>query len=349
MFLTSDAYAISVSLIAITLAVAGIILGLGYALDDKRLKEFGKSEIIQALISGAIIGGLILVFGPSGLIATVTNGIVSGSSLGAACQGFMSGNYAICFAYNYLVGLTPVAINGQQYQSLAVTSMGTLVSLAGAYTAIGMIGAVQLNLGFVSVSLSSVLSPIMTQLSYVIEAVSAALIAIEAQGVLLAFISVSALTVLLPAGLVLRTVYLTRRLGGALIAIVIGLWGVFPLTYVLNAQLISNYSSIDANSTATSFMSFASSAGNGIVESVAGIGQSNSTKETNGILSGISSTLSSVVRDFENLFNSVVDWLALLIIQVFFLPIFSLAITVISIKEFAKVLGTEIDLGRFRF
>lgn len=347
MFLTSSAYAISLSLIAITIAIAGIVLGLGYALDDRKMKDFGKSELLQALISGAIIGALILIFGPAGLVANITNSVVSGSSLGASCQGFMSGNYAICFAYNYLVGLAPVTINGHQYESLAVSSMATLASLAIAYTTIGMIGAVQINIGVASISLSSVLSPIMTQLSYVIEAVSAALIAIEAQGVLLAFISISALTVLLPAGLVLRTVYITRRLGGALIAIVIGLWGVFPLTYVLNAELVGNYAAVDTNSTLTSFISFSSSAGSGILQGVPQSGEVNSTR-ANGILSGITSSLTSIVKAFEDIFNSVVDAVALLIVQVFFLPLFSLAVTVVSIREFARVLGTEIDLGRFR-
>ena len=28
------------------LSIAGIVLGIGYAIDDRKLKEFGKSEIL---------------------------------------------------------------------------------------------------------------------------------------------------------------------------------------------------------------------------------------------------------------------------------------------------------------
>src|ERR1700683_5177929 len=98
-------YSVAVTLIAIMLSIAGIVLGIGYAIDDRKLKDFGKSEIYQCIINGVIVGTLIIAFGTGGFFSILINNIAGGAALGATCQQSMSGNSAICFAYNYLVGL----------------------------------------------------------------------------------------------------------------------------------------------------------------------------------------------------------------------------------------------------
>ncbi len=59
---------------------------------------------------------------------------------------------------------------------------------------------------------------------------------------MLVFVAAGTLSVILPAGLVLRTFYPTRKLGGFLIAVAIGLYVVLPLSYVFNAMLANSYS-----------------------------------------------------------------------------------------------------------
>src|SRR5271157_2696717 len=145
------------------LAVSGIVLGIGFAVDDKKLKEFGRAELQQALINGAIVGLLISAFSSNGFITVLINNITSNVQLEATCQDFMSSNYALCFAYNYLVGAGQVSINGISYLPLIDTAFGVLASIVSVYVGIGFIG----------IALVGVINPLLNQLGYLIGAIGA--------------------------------------------------------------------------------------------------------------------------------------------------------------------------------
>jgi hypothetical protein len=335
-------YSIAVTLIAIMLSIAGFVLGIGYVTDDKRLKEFGKSEIIQSIINGVIVGTLIIAFSTGGFFAILLNNIAGSSSLTATCAESMSGNYAICFAYNYLVGVQPVKIDNTTLPTLIDTSVGLLVPVSVLYTGLGLLSSISLNLGIVSIGFSSALTPLLSGLKYILEILTAAIIGIEVQGILLKFISITAIPVLLPVGIVLRTVYITRRLGGAIMAVAIGLFAVFPITYVLSAGLSSNYISSIDNGSINTLISTEISTNSGIIASAAHVKLSNNTS---GIVSYFVGAINSLLQGFEGLVNQLESIVALIVIEVFFLPVFSIIITIISIREFAKILGSEITFG----
>ena len=340
------AYEISVGLVTIMLAVSGIILGLGYAVDDKKLKDFGRAELLQSLINGAIIGFLFVAFSDAGFFTLLINTLANSSSYVASCPSYMSGNYAICFAYNYLVGISPVGINGSSHLSLIDTSLPLLAALSVSYTALSLVGSIQLSVGFMSVGLSSALTPLLTQLSYLINAMTLAIMGIEAQSVLLEFIAITAVPVLLPIGIVLRSLYFTRKLGGAIIAIAIGLFGVFPLTYLLNAELTSNYFGIASNYTASSLVSNLNDMKNNIVSGISSLSGARNSTASNSLLSSMNGILGGLVGGAEALFEEIANLVALLVVEIFFLPTFSLILTAISIKEFARILGSEMSFGR---
>ncbi len=338
-------YGIAVTLIAIMLAIAGMVLGVGYAIDDRKLKDFGKSEIYQSVINGVIVGTLIIAFSTGGFFTVLINNIVGGASISATCEQAMSGNYAICFAYNYLVGLQPVTISGSSYPTLIETSVGLLTPISILYTGLGLLSSLKLTIGILSIGFSSVLTPVLTALDYIIEILTAAIISIEVQGVLLKFISIVAIPVLLPIGIVLRTLYVTRRLGGAIMAIAIGLFAVFPLTYVLNASLANSYLTGINNGTISAFIASETSANNNIIGRAAQIG-SNPTNP-GGIINFFTGAVNGLVQGFESFLNQLTNIIALVIIEVFFLPVFSLILTAISIRELARILGSEITFGKF--
>ncbi len=333
------AYNIAIDLVAIMLAISGIVLGIGFAADDKRLKEFGRSELQQALINGAIVGMLISGFSSNGLIALLINNITSSMQLTATCQSFMSSNYALCFAYNYLVGTSPVSINGIAYLPLIETAFGTLAGTVSVYVGLGLIGAVKLGSGLVGVSLAGMMDPILNQLGYVIGALGASIISIEAQGILLKFISLTAVQILLPVGIILRITYITRRIGGAIMAIAIGLFAVLPLTYVLNAELVAGYAGALNDTAVSTFELNTSRIANGMMGSTANL------NTTNG--ASISSIFSGAMASLENIAKQLLNIIAQIVIQVFFLPVFGLILTAISIRELARVLGSEVSFGRF--
>lgn len=341
----TNTYNIAITLIAIMLTIAGISLGLGYAIDDKKIKDFGKSELYQCVINGIIVGTLVVAFSSNGIITAFINNTVSSASMTATCEQSMNGNYAICFAYNYLVGLTPVTVHGTSYPTLIDTSIGVLAPVSLLYSGLSILGSIKLNLGILTIGFASALNPILTALNYVIEALTASVIAIEVQGMLLKFISIVTIPVLLPVGIILRTFYMTRKLGGAIMAIAIGLFAVLPLTYVLNIELTVNYIGSLDNSTVSSFILSTANTNSNIINHAVEITHITGNQTSN-MTGYFTNAIASMVQSFDTFMDKIASYVALLIIEVFFLPTFSIILTVISIREIAKILGTEITFGR---
>jgi hypothetical protein len=326
------------------ISIGGMIFGVGYAMDNQKLKNFGRDELIQSFINGAIVGSLFLFFSPGGLGIGVINGLVLSSNATATCEGYMSSNYAICFAYNYLAGITPVEINNKSYPSLLDSSLELLLPVSGLYITLGLISSTQLDLGIASISFSTILAPVLSQQDFIITALTFAIIGIYTQSALLGVISIVAVPFLLPVGLVLRTFYLTRRLGGTMVAIAIGLFAVFPLTYLFDAQITANYSGAVNQTTVGSLTVQAQSIQSGIF-SVSG--SSVSANSISGTAQHLASGVSALASSFADLIKQVIGWLAILIVQVFFFPVLSTVLTITSIRELSKILGSEVSFGKF--
>ncbi|MEM3227648.1 MAG: hypothetical protein QXR58_02660 [Candidatus Micrarchaeaceae archaeon] len=334
-------YTIAVAIIAIMLAVSGILLGMGYALDDRKLKELGRSELVQSLINGVIVGSLMLAFSQGGLVVSLIDSIAAMPNT-ASCTGALGSNTAICFAYNYLAGIAPVTVNGVQHQTLLSSALTLLAPLSLLYVVIAVIGALKISIIAVSFSFSGILTPLLSQLNYAISAIVFAITGIEVQAVLLKFVGLTAVPVLLPAGIVLRTFYFTRRLGGAIIAVAIGLFAVFPLTYLLDAQLTGEYSNT-INSSAISSLALNATQ---VKNALAGESVHNNSTSLN-FLDPVINVLGGLMVQVEGAMERLVNYIALLIVEVFFLPTFSVILTIVSIRELARIMGSEISFGRF--
>lgn len=328
-------YDIAFTTIAIMICAAGIVLGIGIALGSKKLKQLGSEEIYQSIINIAIISILFFAFSQYGIITNAINGIVGGAQVTAVCQSSMSSNYAICFGYNYLVGVNPITIGGNSYPSLFEYVVALLLPVSTAYATFS---------AFSIVNLGTLFAPLLSILSYMIKALSFSLISIEVQAALLKFSAAIAIPLLLPIGMVLRTFYFTRKLGGAIMAIAIGLFAVFPLTYLLDAELVNNYSNVFSQSSITTFNLTASQI-TGSITNQPIFEKSNTSNSIS--LGAILSTVAGFGTSMINMVKQLMNLLALLIVAVFFLPVFSVILTVISIREFARILGSEISFGRF--
>ncbi len=325
------------------ISIGGIVLGMGYALNNRRLKDFGFDEIFQSIVNGVILGALILAFSPNGLVANSINGVVSGANVSATCQSFLSYDYAACFAYNYLVGASPISIQGHRYNSLMTDATFLLTPTVLVYAGVAAIGGLNINMLVANVNLSYILSPIISELGFIIRLLVTSMAGIYIQASLLSVATTIAVPLLIPIGIVLRTFYPTRKLGGAVLAIGIGLFAVFPLTYLLDAQITSSYSySISNPSNTAPFVIKAEGIGSALVTN-----SGNNSTTHGGIISTITGYSSSILDSFYQWVGGLVDSVSLLIIQVFFLPVLSIILTVISIRELASVLGSEISLGKF--
>jgi hypothetical protein len=315
---------IAILLVSIMLTIGGIALGIGYAVNIKKFKEFGKDEIIQSLINGALVGGLLLLFVNSGVMDSLINSIALGNGTQASCSNFLSYNSAICFAYNYLVGSTPYYFMGAPHNSILTSIMGLIMILLPLYATLGL--------------LKTFLSPLLSQIQSAVQALSAAAVSVTVQASVLAFIAVSALTIILPLGLILRSFYPTRKTGGFLIALAICLYVVFPLTYVMNATISNSYL-MAANETGSSAVAMTTEGITSSVTSLANQGLNNASVLS--LIGGFGSWIASLLN---GIFSDVGNF----IVYAFIMPAFSLVITGISVRELSRILGSEVPIGRLK-
>jgi hypothetical protein len=251
-----------------------------------------------------------------------------------------------------------VNVNNSTYPSLLSSTTLLLGSAALLYITIGSISSININLIVVSFGLSG-LRFALGPLQQVIDVLSASMIAIVGQVALLKVISIVAVPILIPVGLVLRSLYFTRRLGGAILAIAIGFFAVFPMTYLLGAQLLSTFASGPSNSIYStsgllnSTTTNAQALGGYAVNQTSLYQGSNSLNSTltNVTMQSLFNTISRSTNAWTGFFSSAISALentiAFLIVQVFLLPVLSLVLTLISIRELARILGTEITFGKF--
>jgi hypothetical protein len=175
------------------------------------------------------------------------------------------------------------------------------------------------------------------QLGDIIELLTLSVFSVFLQYSVIKVISYVAIPVLLPLGMVLRTLYLTRRLGGAIMAIAISLFVVLPMSYILDASLVQSYSQ-----TSTSQLIASTESGlNGLYS------YNKSTVPNSESVSSIFSDASSILSSSENSILYVFRQVVLIVVEVIMFPIFSVILTVISAREFARILGTEVSFSRF--
>ena len=155
-------FTIAVAVIAIMLAIGGIVLGLGYAFSEDKLKEFGKEEVYQCLINGVLVVGLMALLAPGGVVMQFINSATSNANY--SCPGLNTSNSAICFAYGYLVGSQPYVFENQTHTSVLAISTTILTTLIEDNFILGTLSSLGVNLA-VSFSFGSAFAPILHMIS----------------------------------------------------------------------------------------------------------------------------------------------------------------------------------------
>lgn len=337
-------FGISVLVISIMIAIGGIALGVGYALNEKRLKEFGREELYQSLANGALVGGMLALFSGGGMVSGIIGSVTLANGTMLSCSSYMSSNPAICLAYGYLAGPSGYTFDGVHRQSILAASTGMLASLMALNAILGAIASVKVSFLVFSFSFNYIMAPIISEIQYVTKLLGTVIIGALAQAAVLSFVAAGTLSVILPSGLVLRSFYATRRLGGFLIALGIGLYVVLPLSYVFDVTMANAYSSGSASSEIGQVTLGASGVENSLT-SLGGI-----TNATKGIAAfgAVSDAVSTLSGDISSMINGILAAVAYFIVYTFVLPAFSLMVTGVSVRELAILLGSEAPLGMFR-
>ncbi|MEM0149601.1 MAG: hypothetical protein QXW10_01755, partial [Candidatus Micrarchaeaceae archaeon] len=275
-----------------------------------------------------------------GIVSGLMGSIATNDGIAASCQYPLNINPAICFAHSYLVGLPSVGFEGHNYSSLLSSVLSLLLPVSALYGTIATISGIKISFVLVSIGFTALAQPVLTQLNYIITALSVTMLSLEIQGILLDFIAAVTLSVLLPIGIILRTFYFTRRLGGAILAITIALFAVLPLSYILDAQMISTYS-IGSTTAINQSISNSTSVQQDVMASLSSknltsISSTSIISEVGGLFSGLTGMVDSLINTVSGL-----------IMEAFIFPIFSIILTTISARELARILGTEVSFGRF--
>lgn len=336
-------FSIATDVIGIMIAISGMALGLGYAINQKSLKEFGKEELYQSIINGALVGGFLVLFANGGIVSNLINSITLSNGTSVTCNSYMANNAALCLSYGYLASPTGYTFMGVQYQSVLTTTTSMLTSLLALNGILGIIAAFKINLVVVTLSFNYVVSPIISEIAYLVKIMSTLSIGALVQASILMFVAASTLTLILPSGLILRAFYPTRKLGGFFIALSIGLYVVLPLSYVFNIMLINSYFSL--NSTNLSQVTLTAS---GVENTFLSTNLAVNSTKASGVVGALTGAISSLQNSVYQVINGILSWLSSFIVATFILPAFSLIITGISVKEFADILGSEVSFGRFK-
>jgi len=311
-----------------------VLVGIAYlvskALSNRRLEDWAKNEFLQVLVSAAIIGSLFFLMDPGSGIITQAFNSLKPSDMSFGCMAILPSESVLCFAYGYLQGLVDIIM----------FMMGTIFVVN---IVLEILAKLSIDIIIVEVTPLAGLSAISAVLGTMLQSLFFLGVLTQAEQMLLVFINATALTIFLPIGAVLRTFFATRRLGGALIALAVGMYIVFPLTIALNAVAVGNMQEQALqNFTATT---------QAIIDSdpTSNFGDNDiaSADAWGSAIDGYVALANNMKALVESLPSITTTIISSLVVQVVFLPILSVILTVIAIKELAALFGAEINLAKF--
>ena len=311
---------LAITAATISILIGGILFGVGLGFSIRRLRLLGAEEIGQGIISAAMLGCIIS-------FALLLQSTFSSIPLPAPppCPQVAS------------PPSSPHAYLDCNLAALEQSQRGLASLLFRASDITGFASALQLSLGVVSAQPFFALQAVSQQLSGAssLLTIASALSFLELE--LSSFIQASALAVFLPAGLLLRTFFATRKLGAAAMAIAIAAYAVYPLLFTYTFSVSDTQREIaSATQTASAFDSkFASLP---LLE----------LDETSAVKAKIDELSSG---DFggeaQPLLPSAMRALALCIADLAIYPVLSLAVSAVAAFELYNLLSAPIFLPYF--
>lgn len=216
-----SALAIVFSIILIALAYM-----IGQAFEMPQMRAWAQNEMVQVFMTVIIILGFTAT---ALLLDTLMEQIVVGSNLGFTCSG--SSNCAVNVSEQYLGGLIDTAL-GQAKENIEESQKAAQL----AYSRFGLSTPVLIPMLQMSTSFTFTAGKLMDvdRRMIVVEYLGNILASLYSQEFFVKEISFKLAPFILAIGIVARSFFMTRRLGGLLIAVAIGVMYVFPLMYVFD-------------------------------------------------------------------------------------------------------------------
>jgi hypothetical protein len=338
---------IALIIVTASIVLSGILIGLGRAFSYKNVEYFGIEELLQSLVNAAIIGSFAAI---TSLVAGISSSIVA-----PAC-----GTESVIDQLTCMLTL----VNNNLF--MLFQGLVRMLSLLGYYQGLS------LDFGSFSVSPLGNLSSVAGVLSAQLLSLNLVMILVGLNAQVAVFIKQNALSLLLPAGLVLRSLFATRKVGGFLIALAVGLYVFYP-TFVLvfpapdaeianSTAMVSQFNNnsfyapvpvVDLNS------NYALAGKLDVMSGRCGLVNLTPLNLTNGTnMTNITNATMSACANFTNLTGASADFsgditvvtggttnaLAKSLLYTVVAPLFSLLVTAAFIRELGNLLGSEVGL-----
>ncbi len=338
-----DAFNIAIYTLVSMLILTALVYVLGKLLQSHKVEGWAKDEFIQVMINAALVGSLFMLMAPgSGLVINAFDSLIPAEAvqipaLGDSGVGVISTSCTIvasgtvlCFASNYLTSLS------NQLMSVVTFLFGMVPLLDG-------LSKISLNLEIVTLRPLSGLSVYTAVFSSIMQSMIFLGIGANVENALLIFADKVALTLFLPIGVVLRCFFATRRTGGALIALSVGAYLIFPLLLSLNAiavnqAMVSDFGPLVSAATAIAalnpFQTFQSA------------GDFADPAKFSAYLDAMGGSGNAIMKALAALPAVLVDYVALIVVQIVILPLVALIVTGLAIRELASLFGAEVHLWR---
>jgi hypothetical protein len=217
--------------VVISVLIAGIALGVGKGFSLRRLEVFGMEELAQSIVSAAILGSAIF-------LATAVTDVATE----------FSPHLESCAAS------TPVDILACGMNSTLQSSSSLISGSLRVQNNIAYYENLGLSMGNLSMRPMTGLAQPASHISVSTEAIYLSSMFLFAAREFTAFVSSSWFAIAFGAGLVLRSLFLTRRVGAYLIALGISFIVFYPLSFLMLSQLPPP-ALAQANAAITSFLS----------------------------------------------------------------------------------------------
>ncbi len=312
----ADWKVLAVAVVTASLILSGIFIGIGRAFNNRRLERFGIEESIQSIINSALLGAIVVI---ETSISTIGSGFFIEKKCG---EGEVAAEWVGCIVKN-----------------LADAVFAMLQESIKILTTIGYYQELTLNFNVFAIKPLVNLSAISSMLTTQINLAQIAIILLNLNLQILNFIVQSGFPLLFAAGLIFRAFFATRKLGGFLIALSLGLFIFYPIIMMMFHDPIS-----EVNSAVTEMKKFTNSSmyapwpildlNNNYaiaakLDNLSGWG-ANST-------ANIASDLTIITRKNAEVLSNVANYAIIG-------PLFSLIVTIVFIKELGNILGGEIEI-----
>lgn len=342
---------IALIIVTASIVLSGILIGVGRAFSYKNVEYFGIEELLQSLVNAAIIGSFAAV---TALVAGVSSSIVA-----PAC-----GTESVIDQLTCMLTL----VNNSLF--LLFQELVRMLSLIGYYQGLS------LDFGSFSVSPLGNLAAVSGVLSAQLLSLNLVMILVGLNAQVALFIKQNALSLLLPVGLVLRSLFATRKVGGFLIALAVGLYVFYPtfvlvfpapdaeianstamVAYFNNNSFYAPVPVVDLNSNYALAGKLDVMSGRcGLLNLTNFTNLTNLTNLTN--MTNITNATISACANFTNMTGASADFsgditvvtggttsaLAKSMLYTVVAPLFSLLVTAAFVRELGSLLGSEIGL-----